>query len=236
MRPPFRSRVISTLGPIGGLSKSHGCLVFHGFTGNNITQIDYRTAVEIVLKLHRKIPNKFQITFDDAYEDIEVALNEWVFLRKPIKVFLSTGWIGKDFLHGRVANINTLRRWANFNHVELHSHGHTHTNFTRLENNSLKKELEESRKIIEELTGKKSTEIAYPRGKYSPSVIETLEQLNFDQAWTTDRGLHPNLKSLQNRMSLPRISVSNYSTPKQIYYEFSKIANMTNQMLKHVRQ
>lgn len=66
--------------------------------------------------------------------------------------------------------------------------GHTATHppdLKRLSHETLRKELRENRKWLQELTGQKITKFAYPRGRYNQGVIDEVRSAGFEYARTT---------------------------------------------------
>jgi peptidoglycan/xylan/chitin deacetylase (PgdA/CDA1 family) len=78
--------------------------------------------------------------------------------------------------------------------IEIQSHTHTHRRFDklyadRMERNSfLKQDLQISKNIIEENSGRLCNAICWPWGKYNSDYIETAQALGFGAMFTTEKG------------------------------------------------
>ena len=90
------------------------------------------------------------------------------------------------------------------NGIEFGSHGCSHTIMPRMETADLKRELIESKAIIEEHTGQPITLLAYPNGDYDDRVVKLVAEAGYVSAVTTwgdrsDTGL--------NILAIPRIGI-----------------------------
>jgi len=78
--------------------------------------------------------------------------------------------------------------------IEIQSHTHTHRRFDklyadRMERNSfLKQDLQISKNIIEERSGRLCNAVCWPWGKYKSDYIETAQALGFGAMFTTEKG------------------------------------------------
>lgn len=70
--------------------------------------------------------------------------------------------------------------------VEFGSHSHTHSIFTEISNEQLEYEMQHSKSILENLTGKEIKIIAYPNGKYDDNVTKKSKEIGFDTILETD--------------------------------------------------
>lgn len=69
------------------------------------------------------------------------------------------------------------------------SHTLSHPDLRNLSKISLHKELEESKKILEQKLGKEITDFCYPSGKYNTVVLKELKNDNYQTAVTTHSGI-----------------------------------------------
>jgi peptidoglycan/xylan/chitin deacetylase (PgdA/CDA1 family) len=120
------------------------------------------------------------VTFDDGYESVyEEALPEMLARGIPGTVFPVVGSIGgwnewdvnlapRPVRHLSWAQLRKLSE-AGF---EIGSHTLTHRDLTRLDPKALGRELCDSKKMVEDMTGVKVTAISYPFGRYSRRVMD----------------------------------------------------------------
>jgi peptidoglycan/xylan/chitin deacetylase (PgdA/CDA1 family) len=115
------------------------------------------------------------LTFDDGYEDNFVNLRAVCEeLDVPVVLFVSTDAVSRhqefwhDFGRGlagfRALTWNQIRYWSTEG-VEFHSHSCSHYDCGSLDEDWLKKELTESKRVLEEQLGKRVTAFAFPFGK-----------------------------------------------------------------------
>ncbi len=118
------------------------------------------------------------ITFDDG----RWGQYKWAFpLLKQYGMtatfFIITDWVGKsDFL-----TWPQIKEMSD-NGMTIGSHTLDHPNLTALSDEALKRELEDSKKIIEEKIGKKINYLAYPGGNFNEQVIELAKAAGYRAA------------------------------------------------------
>jgi peptidoglycan/xylan/chitin deacetylase (PgdA/CDA1 family) len=142
-------------------------------------------------------PRSVLITFDDGYRDN--FTEAYPVLRKfgfPAVLFPSTDFVLGVSGHPRYKNwtepIEYLTpeqiREMGENGIDFGSHGKTHALFPSLSRREAGSEIQESRKRLEDWTGKSVTLFAYPNGLYTEEHVDLLENLNFGGAFTTKAG------------------------------------------------
>jgi peptidoglycan/xylan/chitin deacetylase (PgdA/CDA1 family) len=154
------------------------------------------------------------ITFDDAYESVvAAALPEMEARGVTGTVFAIAGFVGdcsrwdvrlspRRFRH---ASWDQLRDLADRG-FEIGSHSMSHRDLTRLDTASLKRELEVSKKTLEDGTGHRVSSISYPFGRFSRRVVgEALEA-----GYTTGFTSYP--RSNDDPMATGRMSVYSIDT------------------------
>ncbi|MFH1313994.1 MAG: polysaccharide deacetylase family protein [Candidatus Eisenbacteria bacterium] len=149
------------------------------------------------------------ITFDDGYESVwteafpEMAARSWTGT-----VFIVVGSVGgsnswdvrlspRRFKHLSWAQIEGLSG-AGF---EIGSHTLSHRDLTRLGEESLRQELRDSKRIIEDHLNKPVTSISYPFGSFSRKVVDEGIAAGYTCGFTSS----PNDGS--DRMAMGRLSV-----------------------------
>lgn len=136
--------------------------------------------------------NRVAFTFDDGYQHLADHLPSLIeeFGVRPA-VFVPTAYIGKDntwdysYLFQRCRHLDepSIRMLADLG-VEFGSHGHSHQSFTKLEDAQLADELDRSRKILEDLTGREVRLLSYPFGRCDRRVLEAAGTAGYHRAFT----------------------------------------------------
>lgn len=132
------------------------------------------------------------VTFDDGYRHLAEVLPTFMqdFGIMPV-VFVPTKYIGKRntwdysfFLqpleHLTSQEIRSLSEMG----VRFGSHSHSHIDLRSCSSETLRRELEASKKILEDITGKPITLISYPFGRYSPAVLDMVRELGYTEGFT----------------------------------------------------
>ena len=163
------------------------------------------------------------LTFDDGYQHLTEHLP--VFIEKhnikPL-IFLPTAFIGqvnswdysvyfKKEYHLSISQIKELAQLG----VTFGSHGHTHTDFTRLSQVQLADELSESKSILEDILKLEVNCISYPFGRFNTEVIEYAKYSKYKFGFT---------------MAFPENSDSNLTIGRIPVYGFDKVKNILNRM------
>jgi peptidoglycan/xylan/chitin deacetylase (PgdA/CDA1 family) len=165
--------------------------------------------------------DKVCLTFDDGFESF--YLNVFPYLRKKgiaAAIFIPARFIGKmadwDYYsrmfpsrHLSAAQIEKIAAAG----IEIGSHGLTHTDLTALSERMLRVELEHSRKILEDVSGRKVDYVSYPFGKFD----ERVERIAIESGYRRGLALR-NWRRYRSQFSLYRDAV--YSTDN--FYAVSK--------------
>lgn len=171
-----------------------------------------------------EIPKKTAVlTFDDSFEDI--YFNAWPVLKKygfPAAVFTVTDFIGKEQRNESTGILFKTLRWEQIK--EMHDSGlidfepHTcgHRELTKISPEEARKEILDSRRIIEEGLNKKCHFFAYPRGKYNQDIVNILKENNFLAALTVNPG---RAGKSSNLLELPRQSIDSATGRIQFMYK-----------------
>lgn len=145
------------------------------------------------------------ITFDDGYNGIyNYAFPE---LRKrgmKALFFITASVI--DNVDGEYPHVTRkeLQEIAADKNFSIGSHTMTHPNLMKLSNEDKIHELSESKRILEQITGREIISMAYPEGNYDKKVIEAVKEAGYEIAFAVqDRGL----LNEDARYSIPRIFV-----------------------------
>ncbi|MBD3321107.1 MAG: polysaccharide deacetylase family protein, partial [Chitinivibrionales bacterium] len=137
------------------------------------------------LKHHNSAaPPLFCISFDDGFQDFyNLVLPLLDKCRHKVTLFPIAGYIGKTaawdvFPPQTHCTASQVRLIAESGH-EIGSHSLTHPDLTMLENKDLKKELEESKKTIEDIIGKEVVSISFPYGKWNNRIWRTARECGY---------------------------------------------------------
>ena len=128
--------------------------------------------------------NSFSITFDDGY--LDNYINAYPYLQQ--KKLPWTLCIVSDFLNSRnkeFVNKNHLIEMAKDKLITIGSHGKTHRRLTTLSINDIKKDLEYSKKSIEDIIGKKVKTFSYPHGDANLNLLNHVKEAGYSNAVCT---------------------------------------------------
>lgn len=140
-------------------------------------------------------PKTIVLTFDDGYEDN--YFNVFPILKKynfPAIIFLTTGFIGKEIPNSagiplRALNWYQIREMHNSGLIDFQPHTMSHPKLTKISLENAKKEILESKKIIEEKLNKECHFFSYPHGNFNEEIKEILRKNDFWAAVTIKEGL-----------------------------------------------
>jgi peptidoglycan/xylan/chitin deacetylase (PgdA/CDA1 family) len=130
---------------------------------------------------------RFVLTFDDAYESAyRYAAPVLERLGFSATLFVPTAYMGRDntwdFTPGNIRS----RHMDNTQLLELHekgweiaSHGESHRVLTRMSDRELRRELEDSKIKLEQLTTKPVDTFCFPFGVYDQSVVEAAKKAGY---------------------------------------------------------
>lgn len=151
--------------------------------------------------LHTSLPqNPIVLTFDDGYVDFYTTA--WPLLQKyhltASEAIISGRMDGKQYMTpAQVKEINQ-------NGIEILSHTVHHADLAKDPNQQ--SEIEESKKFLENLLGKKIQGLVYPSGKYNAETIRMLKKAGYSLAFTTKPGF---ADLAGNLFELRRIRIDN---------------------------
>ena len=166
---------------------------------------------------HRPQGRRVLITFDDGHADNYVnalpLLKQYGF---TATIFVAAGFIGKRirFAHtvdpegDPVMTEEQIRNWMQQG-MDIQSHGLTHRNLAQLGETEVRQELTESRKILEQVTGKAIDYFCYPFGSFRRSTLDWVAEAGYRAAFSTMRG---KTHSWDERYCLCRIPVHHESS------------------------
>jgi peptidoglycan/xylan/chitin deacetylase (PgdA/CDA1 family) len=92
--------------------------------------------------------------------------------------------------------------------VEFGSHGMTHPAMTRLTGDELRRELTDSKRVLEQVTGREVRAVAYPFGDYDDRVRAAAADAGYAIGFTTRRGVN---HVRADPLTLRRINIRRYT-------------------------
>ncbi|MDR3570880.1 MAG: polysaccharide deacetylase family protein [Candidatus Pacebacteria bacterium] len=172
----------------------------------------FASQIPTVLKEGRS--NIVCVTFDDGYEDMYSHAFP-ILQRYAIKAtgFVITDILGKSYHNSNGAEFpvlteNQIQEMLASGLVEFMPHTQSHQNLDEVSLEAAIEEIEGSRKKIESLTGKTAAVFAYPRGRFTHSIVEHLRN-NWSAAVTVERGI---ATASDDLFLLPRIAIDAVTT------------------------
>lgn len=156
------------------------------------------------------------LTFDDGFEGNYTYLFE--ILKKynvPATIYLSP-----DIRTIRALTQSQIHQMQASGLVEFGAHTMTHINLTKVEDDIAKREIAESRKAVEKLTGVPCLTFAYPYGRYNDNHVKLVKDAGFTTAVTTKKQIVAFEKS--DPYALPRLSISGRINMMQFYLILSR--------------
>lgn len=142
------------------------------------------TTLENLLRVP-ETERRIAITFDDGYKDnLTVALPLLEKYDLPMTLFVAAGFIGRD----NFLSAEDLRTLARHRLVTIGSHGLSHPHFTELSEAEARFELTESKRQLEEITGKKIDLLAWSYGDCNPALERLSAECGYRAAWSVWNG------------------------------------------------
>jgi len=139
------------------------------------------------------------VTFDDGYLDnFENAIPLLEELHIPATFFIVPSLVGKyndwmkqeGYPRRRLMNWSHIRELVSKPYFCIGSHTLTHPYLTRLDNTELKREIVDSKLLIEDRTGMKIRYFAYPYGDMDERVERMVKASQYEGACSTRSGFH----------------------------------------------
>ena len=162
----------------------------------------------------KKIPKRSAVlTFDDGL----ISIAEYVFpyLKQqaiPITIFVVAGLIGSESRFSTKA-ASPKRRHLDLAHlkmlldtglVEIGAHGYHHVNLTQADSETLRRELQHAKVLLEKSLGIAVPYFAYPWGNTTEAATQLLKEAGYRLAFTT-RNKKLTSKNV-DRLHIPRVS------------------------------
>lgn len=156
-------------------------------------------AIEDYYLHQTPLPDKaFLISFDDGFEDN--YSNAFSILQRykiPAVIYLATGSIGKtnQWMSKLTFSERKMLTWAQIKDmasqgIDFGSHTVSHPKLSELNDNSVSKELVESKQLIEDQLSMECSHFAYPYGLLTEKTRYLVQQTGFKTACSTRSGFN----------------------------------------------
>jgi peptidoglycan/xylan/chitin deacetylase (PgdA/CDA1 family) len=147
-----------------------------------------------MLNSNQSVGRCVAITFDDGYKDNFTTalpvLNKYGFCAS---VFVTLANIGSSMINSEGLSLAMMSKdeivTMSKSGIDIMPHSRTHTDFSLLDMDAMEYEISGSRKDIEAITGIPANIFAYPKGKYSPAIVEFLRAKGYKGAVTVKPGM-----------------------------------------------
>lgn len=170
-------------------------------------------SLDAYCQFHFSRKNPCAVTFDDGLQDVyRVAFPELKKRNIPFTVFVVTGFLDTE---GYLSTAELIEM-ANDPLVTVGSHGVTHDIFKGMPLEKQQYELTESKRLLQELTGKEIRYFAYSHGQYDRQTIEILKNDHIYDFSFSAGGGRTNFLLKRNCFTLPRMNIVNQSTAYRI--------------------
>jgi len=135
------------------------------------------------------------ITFDDGFISvINNAFPELIKRKIPLTIFVPTGYLGKrpGWINNKenksfkevVITEDQLKKLKNDELISIGSHCVTHSNLLLLKEQEIKKELTESKHILEEILEEDVKLLSFPHGAYNQKILELAREVGYERVFT----------------------------------------------------
>lgn len=185
-------------------------------THKNVTLSD----IEAHIKGKKNITQpSFAITFDDGYKDILEVQD--IFLKMGIK---PTVFILADTKNANRKELENNRKFLSKSEIsrliksgwDIECHGMTHAYLPK--SDSLETEIVQAKKKIKKDLNINTKYIAYPKGGYTPQVLDIVNKAGFKMGLSMDDGV---IDRKTNLLSVPRIGVDRSHSFNEFKYLYS---------------
>ena len=171
---------------------------------------------DLVVRLTSKkeLGGSIAVTFDDGYRnnftDAFPILKRHNF---PATIFVATEKIGSSDARGFARlTPEDMREMGASGLIDIEPHTHTHPHLSRASHEVQRKEIVESKRIVEGIVQKKCTLFAYPYGDFSEETVDIVTEEAFDAAVSVIEGT---VHKGSNLYHLPRNSIDHSTTFSQ---------------------
>jgi len=167
------------------------------------------------------------ITFDDGYKDNIYALEICEKYNIPFTLYITTGFIGQE----NYLTAEDIKRFAKSQFCILGTHSVTHPHLDTLSYDEQYKELEESKKVLEDIVEYKITHFSYPHGSYDKHTLIILDKLGYNAVGSSHIGLNTkdniDIKKIKRIEIIASDSINSLREKIDGYYDYLMIKENT---------
>ena len=121
-------------------------------------------------------PDRVVITFDDGYADTLWAASLLASRGLSCTVFVAAGLVGQPGM----LTVEALRELASLPLVEIGAHSIDHPHLDELDAASLRRQMEGSRDLLQQMLGRAVTVFAYPHGAFDGRCLALAKEMGLD--------------------------------------------------------
>lgn len=152
---------------------------------NNYTTITMKELYDY-LKNNKPIPEKsIVITFDDGYMN---NYTEAFPILKALNMKATIFCVGNSLDGSYYLSHEAIKEMSDYG-IDIESHTVNHVHLDTLSYDEQLLEMKKSKEILENITGKEVSSIAYPFGDYNTDTVKAAKQAGYSLGFTTNLGL-----------------------------------------------
>lgn len=152
---------------------------------NKFTTITIRELYDY-LKNNKPIPEKsIVITFDDGYMN---NYTEAFPILKALNMKATIFCVGNSLDGSYYLSHEAIKEMSDYG-IDIESHTVNHVHLDTLSYDEQLLEMKKSKEILENITGKEVSSIAYPFGDYNTDTVKAAKQAGYSLGFTTNLGL-----------------------------------------------
>lgn len=179
---------------------------FAFLTQNNFQTISLNDLYDSLTNRVPLPPKSVVITFDDGYRDFYTDAFPII---KKYNLRVVSFYVADYVTYPGYMNWDMLREINNSGLVDIESHTLHHPNLTKISLVDARREIFDSKKVLEQGLGKKVNYFNYPYGAFNPLIVNLVQQAGYKMAFSTLVG---NKMNSSEMFFLRRISVTGSDT------------------------
>ncbi len=189
---------------------------FEYLSKNGFQTISLNDLYESLVNRTPLPPKSVIITFDDGYRDF--YQNAFPIIKK-YNLRVVSFYVGNYTNYPNYMSWSMLKEIHNSGLVDVQSHTLSHFLLTKISPDERRREIFESKRLLEEGLGKKINYLAYPYGDYNEEVVNLAREAGYRLAFSTRPG---NTLTSSEQLFLNRVVVSGFDTLETFKAKLSK--------------